>query len=344
MTDKKTTTVGGFKIGGNSTYVIAEIGSNHCQDIALAKEHIVAAAESGANAVKFQSLNVNEQYFNPSQSIVELHKLIDFNETWYEELNNFSKKHNVTFFSSPTYFRSIELLERINVPVYKLASAQIATFPQLVRKVAETGKPVIFSTGLVSYADIEKSVKIFKDSGNDNLIILHCNSVYPTPPDIVGLQVMETYRKMFGCIVGFSDHTEGITVASAAVALGAKVIEKHFVTDKKSSSPDASSSILPSQFKQMVDNIRVVEQACDSKIRIEIAPEEAKFKARITNKIILNKAKKKGDLILESDFDFKRTEGGINSFDNQLVLGKPYITDLPKNTVLEYFHINFQPL
>lgn len=341
MLDRKIIQVGDFQIGGDYTYVIAEVGSNHCQNISLAKEHIAAAAEAGANAVKFQSLNVNEQYFNPSQSIIDLHKMIDFNENWYEELNSYSQQQNITFFSSPTYFRSVEILESINVPLYKLASAQIATYPQIVKKVAETGKPVIFSTGLVSYADIEKAVRIFKNAGNENYIILHCNSIYPTPAEIVGLKVIDTYQKMFGCIVGYSDHTDGIAVAIGAVALGAKVIEKHFVTDKNSPSPDATSSILPGEFKQMVDGIRMVEKATGSKFRIEIAPEEASFKNRIINKIVLNKNKTKGDFILESDFDYKRTEGGINSFETELIVGRNYNADLPKNTVLTLSHINF---
>lgn len=334
MDPKKIINVNGFEIGGNQAYIIAEVGSNHCQELSLAKEHMDAAKEAGANAVKFQSLNVNEQYYKPSQRIIELHRKIDFQESWHNELNEYGKAKGITFFSSPTYFRSVDILESIHIPLYKLASAQIGTFPQIVRRVAQTKKPVIFSTGLVSYGEIEKAVRIFQEEGNDQYIILHCNSIYPTPFDKVGLNIMDTYQKMFGCIVGFSDHTEGVAVPVGAVALGAKVIEKHFVLDTTLDSPDAAIAIEPAEFKSMVDGIRAIEKAVTDNYRTEIMPEENDFKNQLLCKLILNKAKKAGDIIEESDFDLKRANGGINCKELAGVIGKKYSKDVTGDTLL----------
>src|SRR5687767_7014684 len=148
MIPKEIIKVGDKHIGGDKTFIIAEIGSNHNQDKQLAFESIEAAKESGADAVKFQSLNVEKMYFNPSDDIKKLHKKIDLEESWHRELKEFSEKKELIFFSSPTYLSSVDLLESLDVVLYKLASAQIGTFPQLVRKVAGLGKPTIFSTGI----------------------------------------------------------------------------------------------------------------------------------------------------------------------------------------------------
>lgn len=340
MNPRKLININQFSVGGDSTYIIAEVGSNHCQNINLAKEHIDAAKSAGANAVKFQSLNVNEQYYRPSQRIIDLHKKIDFEENWHGELNEYAKKKEITFFSSPTYFRSIDILESINISLYKIASAQIGTFPQIIKRVAQTQKPVIFSTGLVSYGELEKAVRIFEEEGNDQFIILHCNSIYPTPFDKVGLNIMETYKKMFGCIVGFSDHTDGIAVPIGAVAIGAKVIEKHFVIDVNLPSPDAAIAIEPAQFKKMVDGIRAIEQATSDNFRTEILPEETNFKNQLLCKLIVNKDRPAGHSIEESDFDFKRTDGGIDCKQLNSVMGKKYKRAVEKNTLLELTDVN----
>jgi sialic acid synthase SpsE len=336
MIPKDIISVDNFDIGGDKTYIIAEVGSNHCQDLNLAKEHISIAKDCGANAVKFQSLNVSEQYYQPDKKIIDLHKKIDFEESWHYELNEYAKTKGITFFSSPTYFNAIDILENINISVYKLASAQIGTFPQIVKRIAATQKPVIFSTGLVSYGEIEKIVKIFEEANNSQYMLLHCNSVYPTPFDKVGLNLMQTYKQMFGCIVGFSDHTLGTAVPIGAVALGAKIIEKHFVLDVNLPSPDAPNALEPIEFKQMVQGIRAIEQAVSTNFRTQILPDEQAFKDRILCKLILNKDVFAGDFITELDFDFKRAPGGVNCKDLDNIIGKQYKTDLKNNTVLTY--------
>lgn len=320
----------------NKTLIIAEIGSNHCGSLELAKETILAAKECGADAVKFQSLNVYEQYIDPSLDIIELHKKIDFPEEWHYILKEFCDKNNIMFFSAPTYLRAVDILEEINVELYKLASAQIGTFPQIVEKVASLNKPTIISTGISSYAEIEKSVQIFKKYNNDKLTILHCNSIYPTPYDKVHLQRMLVYKQMFDCEVGFSDHTNGIYCAIAAVALGASVIEKHFVLNADIDTPDAAISIDPIGFDEMVKGIRAVEAANKVAPRIALEKEEASFKSKILYKLVAKNDIKAGSSMTLDKFEFKRSEKGIDCRDFDFFADK-YIfkNDVPKNKIIE---------
>jgi len=323
-------------IGGERTFIIAEIGSNHNQSLELAYQSIDSAVSVGADAVKFQSLNVNELYHHPSEEIKKLHARIDLEESWHYLLNDYCHKKGILFFSSPTYLKSIDILEGLNVPFYKLASAQIGTFPQLVRRVAQTGKPVIFSTGIVSYGELEKVVNIFADEGNSKYIVLHCNSLYPTPYNQVNLQLMDTYKQMFGCIVGFSDHTDGIYVPIAAVARGAKVIEKHFALSRSLPVPDAPYSLEPGEFKEMVNGIRAVEQSCRLSYRSEILPQENEFKQKILYRLILNKNKKKGDIVSPEDYNYLRSAQGIDCREKKALVKQLATRDLTAGDLLHH--------
>ncbi|WP_392534977.1 N-acetylneuraminate synthase family protein [Nostoc sp. C117] len=304
--------VEGFKIGGEKTYVIAEVGSNHNQNLQLAYETIDAAVECGANAVKFQSINIEELYYLPSLAIRELHRKIDLAEEWHSLLKEYSDKKGITFFSSPTYLKAVDILEETGVSLYKLASAQIGTFPQIVDKVARTGKPVIISTGIVNYRELQQVICIFQKANNTNLIILHCNSIYPTPYNKVNLGLIDIYKQMFTYLVGFSDHTNGITIPIAAVARGACVIEKHFTLSRNLPVPDAGLSLEPSEFKAMVEGIRAVEEANNLTPRTEIMSEEKTFKEAILYRLVLKKDKKKGELLHFDDFTYLRYSEGID--------------------------------
>ena len=304
--------IGNHNLETNGTYIIAEIGSNHNQSKQLAYETIDAAIECGANAVKFQSLNINKLYFNPSQDIINLHKKIDLEESWHYDLKYYCDKKGITFFSAPTYLSSIDILEELNVELYKLASAQIGTFPQLVEKVISLGKPVIFSTGLATTYHIGKVMELFHKHNNPNHIILHCNSIYPTPYEKVNLGLINRYKGIFNTTVGFSDHSDGIATAIAAVSLGAQVIEKHFAMDRKLPVPDAPFSLEPKDFKAMVDGVRIAEKVRGSKVRNEIEPEEQEFKTAITTRLVLTKKVSKGDLVKEEDFTYLRSPKGIS--------------------------------
>jgi len=330
-------------IGGNETFIIAEIGSNHNQDFDLALKHIDAAVESGADAVKFQSLNVGELYFEPSSAIKSLHNKIDMQEDWCEKLKKYADDRGVIFFSSPCYFKSLEYLEKIGVSLYKLASAQIGTFPQLVSAVSALNKPTIISTGLTSLSEIGKVLKKFDDKGNSNVVILHCNSIYPTPYSKVNLKMLDIYQSVFGKHVGFSDHTLDIYVPIAAVARGAKVIEKHFTLSRNLPVPDASFSLEPDEFKKMVEGIRATEQALIESPRIIIEPEEQAFKNSIIYRLVLIKSKRKGDCFKESDFEFKRNPRGIDcrDMDHLILLGRA-ANDISNKTLLEWQDVVFK--
>jgi sialic acid synthase SpsE len=332
-----------FEVGGPKCFVIAEIGSNHNQSLQLAYESIDAAKECGADAVKFQSIDLDELYFAPSAENIALHKKIDMVEEWHKLLKDHCDRKGILFFSSPTYLKSIEILEEIDVSFYKLASAQIGTFPQIIRSVASKKKPVILSTGLVSYSDLEKVVRIFHEEDNDQYIILHCNSIYPTPYNRVNLGLMEVYRKMFNCPIGFSDHTDDIYIPIAAVALGAKVIEKHFAIDRKLPVPDAQYSLEPNDFRRMVEGIRAAEQSVGSGIRTDIQPEEKGFKERILTRLILIKDKKAGDEVFANDFIFKRHPSGIDCRDLDFLLNKKarFKSDTKSGILMEWDMIKF---
>lgn len=326
----------GRLIGGDRCYIIAEIGSNHNQSLELAFESIDAAIESGADAVKFQSIDVDELYYQPSEETKALHQKIDMNEKWHGLLSEYCRQKGVTFFSAPTYLKAIDILEEVNVSLYKLASAQIGTFPQLIEKVAATGKPVILSTGIVTMKELTKVVEIFKHNDNDKLIILHCNSVYPTPYAKVHLNIMNQYRDEFDCIVGFSDHTPDIYVPIAAATLGAKVIEKHFALDRGLSVPDAPFSLEPNEFKRMVEGIRAAEQAITNGSREELQPEENQFKKSILYRLVSNKPLVAGQLVNKSDFKFLRHPEGVDcrELQNYLYGEAVYSRDIPKNQLL----------
>lgn len=333
--------VEGFKVGGSECYIIADVGSNHMQDITLAKESILAAKESGVNAVKFQSIQVDELYLNPPKNVRDFVKKLEFPENWHQELKQFSDKHGVTFFSSPTYLKSIELLSEQNVSLYKLASAQIGTFPQLVDKVAQLQKPTIFSTGIANYEEVIQSVNAFRKHGNDQFIILHCNSLYPCPADKVNLPMMQTYASMFDNPVGFSDHTVGTHISCAAVSMGAKVIEKHFTLDRGFESPDSNEFACdPTELTKLVREIRDVES---SMVRIgdrmSIQKEEQTFKEEITYRLVSARDLKKGDIISSNDIQYLRSLDGINCKEESKIVGQTLTQDIEKDSLILSNHL-----
>ncbi|MBW1615140.1 MAG: N-acetylneuraminate synthase family protein [Deltaproteobacteria bacterium] len=302
------------------TFIIAEIGSNHNQSLNTAYQTIDAAKEAGADAVKFQSINMEELYLKPSDTIKKLFKQIELNEKWHYDLKKYCDKKEIIFFSSPTYLKAIDILEDINVKLYKLASAQVGTFPQLIKKTALTGKPALLSTGIVSFAQLQRAVNIFKSAQNEKFTILHCNSIYPVPYHKINLKLLKIYKSMFNKPVGFSDHTDNIYISLAAVEIGASVIERHFILDKKIDTPDKKISLEPRLFQNMVKGIRAIEQSGKFYDRTVIDDEENLFKQSIRYKIILAKDKQKDESFYETDFVFKRHNKGIDCIDADFLI------------------------
>lgn len=337
----RTINVNGFEIGSDKTFIIADIGSNHKQDLSLAKESVSAAAEAGADAIKFQSIQLNELYLNPDKKTADFIKQLEFPEEWHKELKSYCDERNILFFSSPTYLKAVDLLEEVNVPLYKLASAQIGTFPQLVEKVAALQKPTIFSTGIAGYEEIAKAVNVFKKNGNNNFIILHCNSIYPTEPARVNLQLINTYKFMFGNPVGFSDHTDGIHLACAAVALGASVIEKHFTVSRNLDTPDSSSFASdPKELAELVKQVRDIEAATNNFFeRSDIQPEEKSFKKSIAYKILAQSDIHKNEIITEQHLQYLRSPYGVDCNEANNIIGKSALQEIKAGDFIIYEYI-----
>ncbi|MEK3720386.1 N-acetylneuraminate synthase family protein [Paenibacillus sp. FSL H8-0034] len=302
-------------------YIIAEIGSNHNQNLKSAKELIQISAECGADAVKFQSLDLEKQYAPSAQNreMKDLFHQIRLQEEWYPVLAAEANCCGVDFFSAPTYLDAIPLLEFVSTPFYKLASPQIRTFPTLIRKVASLQKPVILSVGYCNYAQIERAVQICLSEGNEQIVILHCVSEYPTKFEQVHLRTMTTLGQMFDCPVGLSDHTPGYEVPVAAVALGAVVIEKHITLNRSMDGPDHFFAMEPEEFKQMVQAVKHTHLALGSSRKV-VTKHESEFANSITVRWFAGADIDAGRTIAEDNIVYLRDKDGISD-ENYRFLG-----------------------
>lgn len=306
--------VGDRQIGSDeSTYVIAEIGSNHGQDLERAKALIDAAAEAGADAAKFQSLKFDALYLEQrtSSEFRDFFRQIELSEAWYGELSAHCRKRGVHFLSAPTYPDAVPLLQRQKVPAFKIASAQFHLYPEVVAAAATTGLPLFMSVGISGYAEIDRTLRLCRGQGNRNLVLLHCVSRYPAPAAATNLRLIETYRNAFGCLTGFSDHSLGIHIPCAAVALGAVVVEKHITLDRASPGPDHHFAIEPHEFGAMVRAIRDIEQALGDGVRAPLTDEEARFRDEITFKWVAREDLAKGDRPTRAQLELRRAPDGI---------------------------------
>lgn len=250
-------------------YIIAEISANHAGKIQLALDSISAAADCGVDAVKIQSYSADTITINcrnpefmissglwQGKSLYELYQWAQTPFEWHQELFEYAEKLGITLFSSPFDDTAIDLLETLSTPAYKIASFELIDIP-LIKYAKQTGKPMILSTGMASLEEIQDAADVVKD----NYALLHCTSAYPAPASAANLQTMVDLKQRFNVPVGLSDHTLGNEVALASVALGANIIEKHFILDKSQNSPDASFSIEPKELTQLCNQSRLVWQA-----------------------------------------------------------------------------------
>ncbi len=259
---------------GAPTYIIAEMSANHGQDFNQAVQIVKAAKDAGADAVKLQTytpdtltLDCDNEYFQIGKGTIwegkNLHKLYGEAYTpwdWQPKLKVLAEELGMDCFSSPFDFTSVDFLETMNVPAYKIASFELVDLP-LIRKVAATGKPTIMSTGMASLGEIEEAVRAFREAGGKELALLKCTSAYPSPPEEMNLRTIAHLAEMFHVPAGLSDHTLGITVPVTAVAVGACIIEKHFTLSRAAGGPDAAFSLEPQEFKAMVEAVRTAERA-----------------------------------------------------------------------------------
>lgn len=246
---------------GEPTFIIAEGGLNHNGDIDIGKELVKEAKKCGADAIKFQSYHT-EDFISKKSEYYELFKSLELSEEEFYELKEYAEKIGIMFISTPLDLKYVDILNKMNVPAFKIASGDLTFYP-LLEKVAKTGKPVILSTGMSDIGEIWEAVKVLENNGCRDIILLHCISSYPTPYEDVNLNAIKTLKSIFNIPVGYSDHTLGILAPVVSVALGADVIEKHFTLDKNMEGPDHALSADPEEFKEMVNNIRLVEKCLE---------------------------------------------------------------------------------
>ena len=262
---------GKIKIGdkwigeGDPTLIIAEVGSNHDGKLEQARQLIDVAADSGADAVKLQLFKA-ENLYSKNDSMFATMKANELPQEWVRELAAYAKSRSLMFLASPFDEESIDNLHKVGVPAYKWASSETVNLP-LLRYAASKKKPMLISTGMCDLADVNAAVEVVHATGNQDIILLHCTSLYPAKPHQVNLRMMDTMRDAFHLPVGLSDHTLGFVIAAAAVARGACIIEKHFTLSRKLKGPDHAYSLEPDELKQMVKAVREVEASLGSPIK-----------------------------------------------------------------------------
>ena len=340
------------KIGDEyPTFIIAELSANHMNDFNIAVKTIEAMADAGADAVKFQTftpdtitLDCDNEYFQIKQGTVWdgqiLHELYEdayMPWDWQPKLKKVAEDLGLIVFSSPFDKTSVDFLEDIDVPAYKIASFEITDIP-LIEYVASKGKPVIISTGIASLEDIELAVKTCRDAGNNDISLLKCTSSYPAPLDEINLNTIPDIKERFNVIVGLSDHTLGGEVSTAAVAIGANVIEKHFILDRNMGGPDSDFSMEPHEFKAMVYSIRNVEKAL-GKVSYELS-DKMKANREFSRSLFVVEDMKKGEKITENNVRSIRPGFGLHPKYLEEILGKTVNRDLKKGVPFEIEFIN----
>ena len=328
--------IGGRKIGdGQPCFVIAEIGSNHNQSFDLACEMIDAAAESGADAVKFQTFRAASHYSKKSpgfgyldnRDTRELIRSLELDRSWQAKLKSHAEKRGLVFFSSPCDSDAILGLSKLDVPAYKVASFDL-TDDALISEMAAIGKPMILSTGMATWMDIQLAVDAVHRAGNDQIILLQCTSLYPAPAHLSNLNTMASMRAAFGTVVGYSDHTMGGHIPLAAVAMGAAVIEKHFTLDRALPGPDHAFAIEPDEMADLMQKIREVEAAFGDGLKNGPRAEELEMAEKGRRSLHASVSIAAGQIIRPEMLVAKRPGLGIPPFLKAQVIGRTARQDI----------------
>ncbi len=345
--------IGKHIISENSpTFIIAEMSANHNMDFDRAVAIMQAAKDAGADAVKIQTytpdtitLDCDDECFQLTQGTIwdgtTLHKLYQTAYTpweWQPKLQKIAEEMGLEFFSSPFDFSAIDFLEEMNVPAYKVASFEINDIP-FIRKIARLGKPIIFATGIARLSDIELAVETCKQEGNTDIILLKCVSSYPAPFEDMNLRNIPTLANTFGCIAGLSDHSMGHAVADAAVALGAKVVEKHLTLSRADGGADAAFSMEPDEFKQMVDNIRKIEKAL-GKTTYELTEKQITERQH-SRSLFVAQDMKAGDVFTPENLRSVRPSAGLHTKHYEELLGRKIVKDAKLGTPMSWDLVDF---
>jgi N-acetylneuraminate synthase len=307
---------------GECVFIIAEAGVNHNGDIQLANRLVDVAAEAGADAVKFQTFKADRvvsaaapkaeyqlQTTDPMESQLEMLQRLELSPEAHCELRAYCQERGVLFMSTPFDEESANLLDELGVPVFKIGSGEITNWPFL-EYVARKGKPIILSTGMSYLSEVDEAVRVIREAGCDQLVLLHCVSNYPADPADVNLRAIQTMATAFQVPVGYSDHTPGIEVALAAVALGACAIEKHFTIDKNLPGPDHRASLEPPELQALVTGIRTVELALGNGTK-RPASSEADSRLIVRRSLVAAFNIPKGTVIRSDMLRAVRPAGGI---------------------------------
>lgn len=331
----------------NSVYIIAEAGVNHNGSPEIAEQMIYAAKKAGVDAIKFQTFNTDllvthsapkAEYqgrndSKPRESQYAMLKKLELDKSEYMTLRSICFENHIDFMSTPFDIDSITLLEEIGVDKYKAPSGEITNYPYLAR-LAATHKSIILSTGMSTLEEISDAVSVLNEHGAGEITLLHCTTEYPAPIEDVNLRAMETMRQKFDLKVGYSDHTQGIEIPIASVAMGACVIEKHFTLDRNMEGPDHKASLEPDELASMVKAIRNVEKALGDGRKI---PSKSEIKnIPIARKSIVAKKKIiKGETLTEENITTKRPGSGISPMKWNEVLGIKAIRDFDEDELIE---------
>lgn len=338
-----------FTIGlKHSPFIIAEMSGNHNQSIEKALSLIDTAAEAGAHAIKLQTytadtltINVSHDEFfisDPNslwkgKNLYELYQEAYTPWEWHKELFAYAKQKNIICFSTPFDETAVDFLEELNVPAYKIASFENNHLP-LLKKVAQTGKPVIMSTGISTLADIEDAVETLRNNGCNDIVLLKCTSTYPATPENTNLKTIPHMAQLFNCHVGLSDHTLGVGVAVASVALGARVIEKHFTNSRAEGGVDSAFSLEPNELKMLVDETERAFLGI-GKIHYGILEDEKKS-LKFKRSIYVVEDMNEGDLFTKYNIRIIRPGLGMSPKYFDTVLGKAINKKVKKGTALTF--------
>lgn len=328
-----------------SVYIIAEAGVNHNGSFELACRLVDAAKTAGVDCIKFQTFKSKNLVSHSAQkadyqkgttgdgSQVDMLKKLELSYIDFLKLKEYCDKAGITFLSTPFDFDSIEFLNSIEMPFWKIPSGEITNLPYLLA-LAKTGKPVVMSTGMCEMAEIEAAIRVLRENGTKGIKLLHCNTEYPTPFEDVNLKAMQTMRDAFDLEVGYSDHTKGIEVPVAAVALGATVIEKHFTLDRNMEGPDHKASLEPDELAIMVQSIRHIEKALGKGDKTP-SPSEKKNIAVARKSIVAKRMIKAGEELTEENITVKRPGSGISPMKWFDVIGTIAVKDFQEDELIE---------
>jgi N,N'-diacetyllegionaminate synthase len=333
---------------GEPCYVVAEAGVNHNCDVALGRDLIDTAKAAGADAIKFQNYTASKiatrlaprYWFEPDDpggtQWDTFDKLDKLSSADFASLLGHARRAEITAFSAPFDDEAVDFLASLDVPAFKIASADLTAHP-LIDRAARVGKPMILSTGTSTLSEVEEALEVCRRAGNDRVVLLHCTLKYPCPPEGINLHMMEHLMRAFPDVpVGLSDHSLGISVPQAAVALGACLIEKHYTVDKKlPGSPDHHLSVDPPEMRAMVEGIRTVEKALGKSVKgLEPLEKEAFLYAR--RSVTSATAIAKGTVISREMLTYKRPGTGINPRFFDLVPGRVARVDIPEDTTITW--------